>query len=82
MGRSRIRVVHLGGVHVLVVTACALAQSRVLDQLFIFHRGLVHPSHNDKDHEQGGGVAGTYTLGACARDNIVEDWLHHLRLFF
>ena len=40
MARSGIRVVNLSSIHELVVTACALSQSRILDQLFVFHSSL------------------------------------------
>ena len=41
--RCRVWVVHLGRVHIFVVTACTLAQSRILNQFFVFH-GSLHSS--------------------------------------
>ena len=43
VARCRVRVVHLGRVHIFVVTACTLAQSRILNQFFVFH-GSLHSS--------------------------------------
>ena len=40
MTRGRIRIMNLSGVHEFMVTACTFTQSRVLNQLLIFHCSL------------------------------------------
>ena len=78
VARGRVRVVHLGRVDVFVVTACALAKPRILNQLLVFHGRLTENeqmSDHHGPHESRAAEAVAFAESQCVRITVA-----HVRL--